>query len=678
LVTPLPAPPSDTAKARESASSHPPSIPPAPPDTSPVRWGPIAVLGAILIVLNCYWIANSEMKTGVTELTVSVIFMGVLFLLFALVGVNALVRRRLPGIALSQAEMLAVYGMLTLSSAVAGVGAIGFLTPFLGNVTYYADPSNNWARFRRLLPSWFAPADLRVLAPFYEGNESFFRWTYLRAWALPLLAWGLLFFVVLYLSLCFVSIFRAQWTDYERLPFPTAVLPTEMTRTDGGFFNNRLLWIGFWIPFVLQSLNSLHSLYPTIPGWAINHLQDFHEYFAQKPWSGTDAILVGLHPGGLGLTFIAPLDMSFSMWFFYLLKKGLNVFGVARGWRDPDQGWDGDGSGQFPYTAFLAWGAWMVLAFSTYRMAWPHLKEAGRRALRGDPEGKDDGELMSSRAAIAGLLGGFAFFVVFCRLLGSPLWVPAVYFLLYLILMTVLCRVTAEVGPPSISLDWGTPQEMLTGIVGARSFSAPGLLTLTSLSWFNLDYRAAPMPQQLVATKLAGSSRIRLRPLLKLLLFAIAIAIPAAMICDLQMYYANGAATAKVNGWRIETANAPWQQLDFWTRNPQMPNFTAWFAGAMGALIQLAIVELRLQAVGFPLHPAAFSLICTFSMDAFWVDFLLGWLLKALLLRYGGMKAYRAALPFFLGLVLGDFTAGAAWSIAGACLGLDLYRTFPT
>jgi hypothetical protein len=33
-------------------------------------------------------------------------------------------------------------------------------------------------------------------------------------------------------------------------------------------------------------------------------------------------------------------------------------------------------------------------------------------------------------------------------------------------------------------------------------------------------------------------------------------------------------------------------------------------------------------------------------MDAFWADFFLGWLLKALLLRYGGMKAYRAALPF--------------------------------
>jgi len=35
-----------------------------------------------LIILNCGWIANSEMKTGVTEVTISSLFAGVLFILF--------------------------------------------------------------------------------------------------------------------------------------------------------------------------------------------------------------------------------------------------------------------------------------------------------------------------------------------------------------------------------------------------------------------------------------------------------------------------------------------------------------------------------------------------------------------------------------------------------------------
>jgi hypothetical protein len=52
------------------------------------------------------------------------------------------------------------------------------------------------------------------------------------------------------------------------------------------------------------------------------------------------------------------------------------------------------------------------------------------------------------------------------------------------------------------------------------------------------------------------------------------------------------------------------------------------------------------------------------------------WLLKSLILRYGGMNVYRQALPFFLGLILGDFVTGAAWSIVGTVLHVSLFRTF--
>jgi len=56
----------------------------------------------------------------------------------------------------------------------------------------------------------------------------------------------------------------------------------------------------------------------------------------------------------------------------------------------------------------------------------------------------------------------------------------------------------------------------------------------------------------------------------------------------------------------------------------------------------------------------------------------LAWAVKAALLRYGGISAYRKALPFFLGLILGDFVTGAAWSIIGSLTNVDLFRTFAT
>ena len=43
---------------------------------------------------------------------------------------------------------------------------------------------------------------------------------------------------------------------------------------------------------------------------------------------------------------------------------------------------------------------------------------------------------------------------------------------------------------------------------------------------------------------------------------------------------------------------------------------------------------------------------------------------------YGGSRMYRQALPFFLGLILGDFVTGAAWSIIGTVLHVNLFRTF--
>jgi hypothetical protein len=78
-----------------------------PPDSTPgtqvvrdarpvlLRWAyPIAV-GLPLIVLNCGWIAHSEMRTGVTEITIQTLFMGVTFILFVVTLLNLLVRRLL-------------------------------------------------------------------------------------------------------------------------------------------------------------------------------------------------------------------------------------------------------------------------------------------------------------------------------------------------------------------------------------------------------------------------------------------------------------------------------------------------------------------------------------------------------------------------------------------------------
>jgi hypothetical protein len=41
------------------------------------------------------------------------------------------------------------------------------------------------------------------------------------------------------------------------------------------------------------------------------------------------------------------------------------------------------------------------------------------------------------------------------------------------------------------------------------------------------------------------------------------------------------------------------------------------------------------------------------------------------------MKAFRAGVPFFLGLLVGDVVIGVVWSIIGALLDVDVYMFFP-
>jgi hypothetical protein len=49
------------------------------------------------------------------------------------------------------------------------------------------------------------------------------------------------------------------------------------------------------------------------------------------------------------------------------------------------------------------------------------------------------------------------------------------------------------------------------------------------------------------------------------------------------------------------------------------------------------------------------------------------WLIKLLVLRYGGLRGYRMLMPFFLGLILGQTLVGCAWSLYGMLLGIQTY-----
>jgi hypothetical protein len=56
----------------------------------------------------------------------------------------------------------------------------------------------------------------------------------------------------------------------------------------------------------------------------------------------------------------------------------------------------------------------------------------------------------------------------------------------------------------------------------------------------------------------------------------------------------------------------------------------------------------------WPLHPIGYAFSTCYAMEYWWSTIATTWLIKLLLVRYGGLQAYVKARPLFMGLILAD------------------------
>ena len=99
------------------------------------------------------------------------------------------------------------------------------------------------------------------------------------------------------------------------------------------------------------------------------------------------------------------------------------------------------------------------------------------------------------------------------------------------------------------------------------------------------------------------------------------------------------------------------------------------YYGAESA-VTVGLAVLRSKFLWWPFHPAGYALAVSYAVDYFWFAFFIAWVLKALMIRYGGMRMHNAFVPFFLGLILGDFVIGSIWAIIGPLLGVQTYKIY--
>jgi hypothetical protein len=93
--------------------------------------------------------------------------------------------------------------------------------------------------------------------------------------------------------------------------------------------------------------------------------------------------------------------------------------------------------------------------------------------------------------------------------------------------------------------------------------------------------------------------------------------------------------------------------------------FTGIGAGVMGLLIFM-----RYRFLWFPVHYLGFPINDTWIMANAWFSIFLGWLVKLIVLRWGGHRLYINLRPLFLGFILGNITCAGVWLIIDAITGM--------
>lgn len=625
--------------------------------------------------LNCYWVTMTEIKYCSNDSTCVSLFMTVVTIIFFLTLLNIFVAKRMPRLALNQAELMVVYIMLSIATAMGGHDMMGNLLPNLANVFWFNTPQNGWDKFHRYIPDWFAPRSRDALRGFYEGSSTLYTKEHLLAWAVPLAVWGCFMLVIAFVMLCTNVIIRKQWADREKLTFPIIQMPLEMTKQSGmsGFFSNRYLWIGFAIPAILETMNELNYFYPAVPSFWIK-IRDMGPYFAVRPWNGVGWLPVSFYPFAIGLTFFLPGDLSFSCWFFYVFRKLQDVFAVAMGWRDPGAA---PAMQRFPYFAEQADGAWVLIALVMVYSSRKYLLQVFRRAFGKESELDDSTEPMSYRTALIGIGCGFLLLFGFCLAAGTSIYIPIIYFVLYFIVCIAITRIRAELGPPAHELNFFRPDEIMTAAFGTQALGTRNMTIISYFYWFNRGYRNLAMPHQLEAFKAGDVSKASNRKIAWIIMLATFVGIIATFWSLLHMYYINGAATAKIEAvYRTNIGSYAFDRLNGWTVNPKKMDTSGVTFMGVGAAFALLLTLMKGRFLWWPFHPIGYGLAVSYAMDYFWFTAFIGWLCKVLTIRYGGIKMYRQALPFFMGLILGDYVTASLWTLIGWAMGVTTYRTF--
>jgi hypothetical protein len=432
------------------------------------------------------------------------------------------------------------------------------------------------------------------------------------------------------------------------------------------------MWGGFVVAGGLNLWNGIAFLYPSLPSIPLG-IVDLKPLLTARPWSAIDWFPITFYPLAIGLGYLLPLDLLFSAWFFFFYWKLQLVVSNALAW---------DTTPDFPFIKEQGFGAIMGLfAFylwtgrRTYAAVW---RNAWRNNTRNqEPDNLDRPvEALSDRTALIGVAVGFAGLVGFCLAAGVTWWVAVAFFAVFIATITVVTRIRAELGPPVHDFHFMGPDNMIPRVLGVAGLKQADLAFFTFSFAFTRAHRSDTMPLGLEGLQIARMRGLNARRMFSAIMLATLLGTLSVFWAYEHQAYQFGAATKFEHGYGM--SGEAFARMASWVSGSfnRDPNLMAIAAMVIGLVTTLVLFMFRIRFYGFPFHPIGYAISSSWAINLVWLPLLIAWVLKILTMRYGGLRAYRNFLPFFLGLILGDCVIGSVWGLISLLFSMRTYNFF--
>ncbi|KKL68228.1 hypothetical protein LCGC14_2127070, partial [marine sediment metagenome] len=372
-------------------------------------------------------------------------------------------------------------------------------------------------------------------------------------------------------------------------------------------------------------------------------------------------------------------EVSFSLgisgWLYVLCMAPL----VARGVDMSSSTFEG---GLPIYTYFGAYlGMGVMVIYLGRRFYWGVLKRA---LFLPDSSGEvNPAETWATRVGILACAGA----VVLLSVVGLHPVLAAGFVLLAGLIFMMVGRVHVATGLFIIQQLWH-PADIAVGSMGALALGPHALVIVAILCIVvTNDTRIALVPLALNAFRMGDSHKLAPGQLARWMALAVVVTMILAVCVAVWMQYNYGLSglNSANNQWAQTVAKMP---LELLSRNIDRlteaqlavasepvtigrmlggrPARHFFAATGVGLLLVIGCSALRLRFARWPLHPVMFLVWGQPWMIVYAPSFLLAWLIKGLILKYGGQKAYRDGRKFFVGLVMGEIVAATLWMVITA------------